>query len=570
MRRSSMPFALWLAAFLSALASDAKPTIEESDRVLVFDPEVAAETGASPSALASDEKQATDAFDRVFVLALDPENAARMGARPSSTLAYTPEFIGTLHAWTLSRDLHLRLRVNDGEQDFFAGGEIANGGQASHLALAVEPLHPISIEVSSPCEGECGAFELHLVAACESDATRTALDHAREMLADVERLRSEGALPRARASLAAILDDLDSVAGGEASGIVARACEEVANAADSIAAVAVSANAWRHVRHQRERTLPPDDRDLQTARGKLGVALYSQGDLRGARDLFAQVFEVFARTLRDDHPELQSARQNLAAAIKALGDLRGARELEEKVLEVRTRTLDPIDRDLQRARLNLATTLVFQGDLHRARELEQRALAVFERTLAAEDPELQGARGNLAATIKSLGDLQGARELQERALEVLARTLPDDHPDLQGARQNLALTVEALGDLHASRELEERVLEVRSRVLPADHPDLQAARMNLAVTIGALGDLQGARALEEMVIEVRSRTLADDHPGLQAARLNLADLEAPRRLGRGARTRGEGRRRLFADAARRSSRSLARAFEPRAHTACSR
>ncbi len=462
-------------------------------------------------------------YDRVIELVLSPDDSPLEGHGPCKRVDYVAEFSGTLHLWTkVENTFDTFLQVVDVGGVLLLDDDDSGGAPTPYLKLEVEPEARLAIVVAAAKTGETGEVELHLVAAPETETTRTEAAGAEEELCEIKNLRETGKLSNARARAFTLVENLVRVEGGADSELVAQQAWLSGFETHELALLRPTENAWRKVLTYRSRTLPADHHDLQLAREKLAVTKYALGNLASARALFEQVLEIRSRTLPADHPDIQRARQGFAATIKALGDLAGARALEEAVLEVLSRTLPADNPDLQMARGNFAATIKALGDLDGARELEEAVLEVFSRTLPADHRSLQVARLNLAGTLHALGDLAGARALEEAVLEVLSRTLPADHPDLQAARLNLASTIKALGDLAGARELEEAVLEIRSRTLPQDHPDLQLARGNLALTIKALGDLAGARALQDAVLEVFSRTLPVDHPDLQIARGNLA------------------------------------------------
>jgi CHAT domain-containing protein len=462
-------------------------------------------------------------FDRVIELEIAADDEPLIDGRgPTVVAEYLVEFEGTLHVWTRS-EMDLFLQVDDVQAFGTLGAdEDSGGGSTPYVHMEVRGGERLAILVAGGT-GVTGLLTLRVMAAPETEVTRTAAATGHDALERARRLASEGDRAGSRAPVSSAIAQLVNTAGAADSRRVTGVLSELGHFAYSdLSDFESSRDAWDLVMRHYERTLPPDHPALQSVRNNLASMIMALGNLDGARALQEQVLEVLSRTLPPDHPDLQAARINLANTIKTLGDLDGARALEEQVLEVLSRTLPADHPDLQKVRLSLAGTIKALGDLDGARELEEQVLEVLAHTLRPDHPDLQAARIKLANTISALGDLDGARALLDQALEVLAHTLPPDHPDLQRARHGLASTIMALGDLDGARALQEQVLEVFSRTLPPDHPDLQAARQNLASTIHNLGDLFGARVLEEQVLEVRSRTLPPDHPHLQAARNNLA------------------------------------------------
>ncbi len=193
-----------------------------------------------------------------------------------------------------------------------------------------------------------------------------------------------------------------------------------------------------------------------------------------------RVGEKFERGRPPDDAELQKARGNLASVLHALGDLQGARALEEEVLEVLSRSLPDEHRDLQMARMNLASTLLLLGQVQDARALLERVVETWARELPEHHSDLLLAQSNLAAALSLTGELSGARELLERVLDVQVRTLTADHPNTQSTQQTLVDTLRRLGDLERSIALGESVVQSLRRALPEEQQRLQEARLGLA------------------------------------------------------------------------------------------
>ncbi len=443
-------------------------------------------------------------------LELGPE-----GAR----IEHRVRFTGALSIWAWSDAVDPRLVVVVAGSEELLDDD-GGGGTTAWISTWVQPGDTVSIAVLG--RGSAASrVELHVVAAPETEATRTTWRDALEELDEIDRLRQESALEEACTRVAALVDRLVAASGSRTSGGVGEALWRAGLTAHALSAFAAADAAWTHAHAVRERLLPPDHPDVLSAKQNLAVTRKRFGDLRGALALEEAVHAARERLLPPDHVDLLAAKGNLAATRAELGDHEGALALEETVLAALERLLPPDHPDLLRAKGNLANTRRTLGDLEGALALEEAVLAARERLLPAEHPDILRARGNLAVTRKTLGDLTGALVLEEAVHAARARVMSPDHPDLLVAKVNLAATRAALGDLYGAQALLEEAHAIQARLLPADHPDLLRAKVNLADVRRELGDPEGALVLEEAVHEAWE-LLGPDHPDLLALKGNLA------------------------------------------------
>ncbi len=461
-------------------------------------------------------------------LRVDPADplhwSAELELGPQGTrVEHAVDFAGSLSIWVSSESLDPRLAVEVTGRDGLLEDDDAGGGTTAWVLVDVEPGDALSIALlASDAADGVGAVELHVVAAPETDATRSAAASATEELAAIERWKAEGALEEARARAAALVDELVSLPGARTSRRIGQVLWRAGLAAQGLAGLPPAGKAFAEAHTIHERYLPPDHPDLLAAKANLAIARRALGDLAGANALFEALLAARERLLPIDHPDLLATKQGLAITRVGLGDLAGANAMFEAVLAARERLLPADHPDVLSARQNLAGTRYELGDPAGAKALLEAVHAEYERRLPADHPHLLGVKQNLAVTRKMLGDLAGALALEESLHATRERLLPPDHPDLLVAKQNLANSRKSQGDLAGALALLEAVHKARERLLPPDHPDLLAAKQALAPTRRVLGDLAGALALEEAVLAARERLLPPDHPDLLAARQNLA------------------------------------------------
>jgi CHAT domain-containing protein/tetratricopeptide (TPR) repeat protein len=452
-------------------------------------------------------------FDRVVEL--------EMLAGESLRYEYESEFEGTLHVW-VSPKLDLSLRVHGERSAAFS--QAPGNLPVTYGRLVVQVGSRLAVLVEGIRENASvkAAFQLHLIASPETNATRAAVSTIAKACEATAQSQAEGDPDSTFLFLKASAAEFREIPGGEYSDVFNDALWRFGYTARDVGCSEIYFDSCAQAYRGFERCRPAEHPERVAARFALGIARRQIGDLAGARAMLESVLEIRERNLPHDDPDLLKARTNAAVLRLDTGDLRGARALQESVLASYERSVDPGSPDLLRARSHLANTLRVMGDISGARALEELVLDEYERTRAPDDFELLRARGNLATSMRSLGDLTGARAHEEAVLSAYARLLPADHSHVLSAQRNLAATMWMMGEAEGAHILFESVLESYERTLPTNHPNLTDARANLALSLGQMGDLASARALEEAVLRAREDSLPADHPGLLLARTNLA------------------------------------------------
>jgi Tfp pilus assembly protein PilF len=132
-------------------------------------------------------------------------------------------------------------------------------------------------------------------------------------------------------------------------------------------------------------------------------------------------------------------RNTLGVVLWAQGDLEGARAQLERSLAVSEAALGPDHLDVAVGHNNLGSVLWAQGDLEGARVKLERSLAVTEAALGPSHPEVAIRLNNLGGVLQALGDLEGARAQAERALAIGEAALGPDHPHVANLRRILGI-----------------------------------------------------------------------------------------------------------------------------------
>ncbi|KAH6612769.1 kinesin light chain [Boeremia exigua] len=283
---------------------------------------------------------------------------------------------------------------------------------------------------------------------------------------------------------------------------------------------------WRrllpHVQYALSHSEGNDDKERLDLAQKCATALYSDGQYKGAEELFVQVMETRKRVLGDEHPDTLTSIANLASTYWNQGRWKEAEELEVQVIETTKRVLGDEHPNTLTSIANLASTYWNQGRWKEAEELEVQVMETRKRVLGNEHPDTLLSIGNLAATYRNQGRWKEAEELFVQVMETRKRVLGDEHPDTLTSIANLASTYWNQGRWKEAEELDVQVMETTKRVLGNEHPDTLLSIGNLAATYRNQGRWKEAEELFVQVMETRKRVLGDEHPDTLTSIANLA------------------------------------------------
>ena len=124
--------------------------------------------------LAAQDLDPPTPYDRVIEMEITAEDSVLIeGKGPTKVVEHEIEFEGTLHVWA-SSELDLSLRVDDAnEWETLDADDDSGGGTTPYLALEVNEGTRLLVLVAAG-SGASGSLTLHLMAAPETEATRTA------------------------------------------------------------------------------------------------------------------------------------------------------------------------------------------------------------------------------------------------------------------------------------------------------------------------------------------------------------------------------------------------------------
>jgi hypothetical protein len=265
-----------------------------------------------------------------------------------------------------------------------------------------------------------------------------------------------------------------------------------------------------------------DDPGVRSLACNAAWYLLAHGDIGGAHELAAGLYERWGDRLGGDDHHRMWAGTTLASALGWLGDRPAGQRLNEDILARRRRLLGPDDFNSLVSANNLADSLRELGEIQRARELDSDTLARRRRTLGDDHPDTLISAANFGEDLRLMGDYQGARELDEDTLSRSRRVLGDDHPETLATARNLAESLRGVGEHQAARELDEDTLSRSRRVLGDDHPDTLFSAQSLAESLRETGDHQRACELGSDALARLKRLLGEDHPYTMAAARSLA------------------------------------------------
>jgi CHAT domain-containing protein len=246
------------------------------------------------------------------------------------------------------------------------------------------------------------------------------------------------------------------------------------------------------------------------------------GDLEGAVATGERALQVAEASLGSDHLEIVANLNDLAVRKKSLGDYAAARALYERALQIAIRRFGPYHDYVATLYLNLARLNGEIGDFAEARRQHDRAIAIWERLLGREHPFVATALDSLAEVLSDQGRDAEARPLYERALAIRMRTLKPEHHDLALTQMSLARTLFRVGSVSRAAELSARGLASLER---QDTDDLELARALVmrADLERAWGDFTNARAHYERGLMIREQVLGESSPLVAEAHFGLAE-----------------------------------------------
>ncbi len=304
-----------------------------------------------------------------------------------------------------------------------------------------------------------------------------------------------------------------------------------------------------------------------TALGNLGMLLYIQGDLNGARtqlesaraalaDGTLPVPASVAAVHRGQLALLSWARWNYEAGTKhgdaallqcsesvgaehplsapillTLATLYRDQSLYAKAEPYYFRALSITRRAHGDQHPYIAPILLRLAGLHLAqkndREAElaiDRATGILEKAFGDEHPALAEALNARGELDLHMGRPREARRPLERALKILENSFGRDHPATARTRGNLAAIETSPRTYKRGVGLYERALAATEAVFGPEHPEVARLQFGLATLHAGQGEYREARPAAERCLAIREKALPAFHPDVAAACDLVADV----------------------------------------------
>ncbi len=363
------------------------------------------------------------------------------------------------------------------------------GKEAVELVAETGGGYRLVVEAKSP-KAITGGYEIRLAELRPATAKNRALQQARGLLAECNRLRLAGKYDSALLLGEQLLEIRQRELGLEH--------RDVAVALNHLAILYRAKD--DHVKaeslHRRalailEKVLGPEHPEVGVAFNNLGLVFHFQkGDYVNAELLYQRALAIWEKTLESDHLYLPAVLNNIAILYVARGDFVKAEPLYRRALAIQERVQGPEDLGVARSLNNLAELYRQQGEFDKAEPLYQRSLTIYEKALGPEHPDVSDVLGNLAIVYRHKGDYAKAESLHRRALVIREKELGPEHSAVADSLNNIAVIYYEKGDYLKAEPLYRRALAIQEKTLGPNHPDIIVILNNLS----ALHALTGGRA----------------------------------------------------------------------------
>lgn len=255
---------------------------------------------------------------------------------------------------------------------------------------------------------------------------------------------------------------------------------------------------------------------LATLRG-LAQAVWDQGDLAEAEQMYDDVVARSAATLGDTHRATLMARYSRIGVIKDSGRVDQAEEELREVVTAMQQHLDKQDDALLNATNGLAMMSFDRERFEEAERLLRAVVAGWTEAHGPRHPKRMRALRNLAVVVQGSGQLEEAVSLLHELLDLHIEVFGEDHHDTIQSRINLASVLREHGQLQASEQFATGALEQATRVLGPEHPDTAKVTLHLGIVLRMQDKLDEARPhLENSVALNQALYGAEDSRTLNA------------------------------------------------------
>lgn len=215
----------------------------------------------------------------------------------------------------------------------------------------------------------------------------------------------------------------------------------------------------------------------------------------GAERLARRILEARRRVQPSDRREIATAVGQLGSALWQLGRLDEAQPALEEALAIDRDVLGPEDPALATGCSLLANVLRDRGELARSEELYREAVAIGRKVLGDEHHDLWVWLNNLAGVLEQERKFGEAEPLLREVVRRRTAEFGEDNEQTLTTLNNLAMLLTNQGRHDEAEPLHERVLAIKERVLGPNDRSALTSRHNLALSRLLRGHLDDALPL---------------------------------------------------------------------------
>jgi len=274
----------------------------------------------------------------------------------------------------------------------------------------------------------------------------------------------------------------------------------------------------------RENVLGPMHPDVATSLNYLAELYRAQGAYTKAEPLYLRALAIREKILGAGHPDVATSLNNLAELYRAQGVYAKAEPLYIRALGIREKALGPMHPDLATSLNGLADLYLDQGANAKAEPLYVRALGIREKALGPTHPDLAVTVNSLGLLYEHQGAYDKAESLLSRARDIFEKTLGSTHPVFATSLDNLAGLYHAQGAYGKAEPLYKQAFEIRKQAFGAGHPDVATSLINLAEFYRTQGAYEKGEPLYKQAIDIIKKTRGPQHPDVATIFANLAAL----------------------------------------------
>ena len=271
----------------------------------------------------------------------------------------------------------------------------------------------------------------------------------------------------------------------------------------------------------REKSLPPDHRDLATSLGNLGLVYFEQGRYSEAEPLYRRAMQIEEKLGAAALPQLKASLHNLGRLFQKQARYEDAVQVFQRLLGLAQQQDGP---DAADAIHNIAQARLRQGQYAEAEKLERQAIDIWQRVRGPGHPDVALGAGSLAAILEAQGKFTEADLLHQQMSAILAKSLGPNHPLVCDSLNSRASLCESQRQPQRAEEFYQQALRLGEQIYGPNHPKLADTLSGLGRTYFSMGRYADAELLIKRALAIRTAALGSSHPDVAACLNDLAAL----------------------------------------------